>query len=67
MLTLRYLCSHSYADGKCCLSLIGTWPGAPDEQWKPTSTLLQVLISIQVRFCSSVIFLERVADARCSR
>jgi ubiquitin-protein ligase len=34
-----------YADGKVCLSLLGTWSGEP---WKPEqSTLLQVLISIQ--------------------
>ncbi|KAL6150952.1 hypothetical protein ACJQWK_10911 [Exserohilum turcicum] len=34
-----------YADGKVCLSLLGTWTGEP---WKPgESTLLQVLISIQ--------------------
>ncbi|KAI4956005.1 hypothetical protein J4E91_000215 [Alternaria rosae] len=34
-----------YADGKVCLSLLGTWSGEP---WNPgESTLLQVLISIQ--------------------
>lgn len=34
-----------YADGKVCLSLLGTWPGQP---WDPSqSTLLQVLVSIQ--------------------
>jgi hypothetical protein len=28
--------------------LLGTWPGAPEEQWQPwKSTLLQVSISIQ--------------------
>ncbi|GMI08200.1 hypothetical protein TrRE_jg9483, partial [Triparma retinervis] len=33
-----------YADGKVCLSLLGTWSGEP---WSPsTSTLLQVLVSI---------------------
>ncbi|KAL0063045.1 hypothetical protein AAF712_010069 [Marasmius tenuissimus] len=37
-----------YNCGKVCLSLLGTWPGSADEQWKPRkSTLLQVLISIQ--------------------
>ena len=31
-----------------CLSLLGTWPGRPEEQWQPNqSTLLSVLISIQ--------------------
>ena len=34
-----------YADGKVCLSLLGTWPGP---KWKPgVSSLSQVLISIQ--------------------
>lgn len=34
-----------YADGKVCLSLLGTWAGPG---WKPgESTLLQVLVSIQ--------------------
>lgn len=40
-----------YENGKVCLSLLGTWSG---EQWdKRTSTLLQVLLSIQ-----SLIFVE---------
>lgn len=35
-------------EGKTCLSLIGTWPGRPEEQWNAhTSTLLQVFVSIQ--------------------
>ena len=34
-----------YADGKVCLSLLGTWQGEP---WKPgESTLLQVVVSLQ--------------------
>ncbi|RDX42971.1 hypothetical protein OH76DRAFT_1410606 [Lentinus brumalis] len=36
-----------YNCGKVCLSLLGTWPGRPEEQWSPKSTLLQVLVSIQ--------------------
>ncbi|KAJ3814448.1 hypothetical protein F5876DRAFT_32959 [Lentinula aff. lateritia] len=37
-----------YESGKVCLSLLGTWPGSPEEQWLPyKSTLLQVLVSIQ--------------------
>jgi ubiquitin-protein ligase len=37
-----------YSSGKVCLSLLGTWPGRPEEQWQPRkSTLLQVLVSIQ--------------------
>jgi len=37
-----------YNCGKVCLSLLGTWSGAESENWnKDTSTLLQVLVSIQ--------------------
>eukprot|EP01118_Nematostelium_gracile_P005464 TRINITY_DN1731_c0_g1_i1.p1 TRINITY_DN1731_c0_g1~~TRINITY_DN1731_c0_g1_i1.p1 ORF type:complete len:632 (-),score=167.22 TRINITY_DN1731_c0_g1_i1:3320-5104(-) len=37
-----------YNCGKVCLSLLGTWSGAEGENWnKDTSTVLQVLISIQ--------------------
>ncbi|KAL4945465.1 hypothetical protein BDV06DRAFT_219299 [Aspergillus oleicola] len=37
-----------YADGRICLSLLGTWPTqSPDEMWLPgKSTLLQILVSI---------------------
>jgi ubiquitin-protein ligase len=37
-----------YDNGKVCLSILGTWSGTKSEMWNPeTSTLLQVLISIQ--------------------
>ncbi|KAJ9590397.1 hypothetical protein L9F63_016558, partial [Diploptera punctata] len=36
-----------YSCGTVCLSLLGTWKGLQGEQWHETSTLLQVLISIQ--------------------
>eukprot|EP00048_Salpingoeca_helianthica_P010143 m.145015 g.145015 ORF g.145015 m.145015 type:complete len:4380 (-) comp15021_c0_seq2:110-13249(-) len=36
-----------YANGKVCLSLLGTWRGAATESWSTSSTLLQVFISIQ--------------------
>ncbi|XP_077981781.1 uncharacterized protein LOC144436793 [Glandiceps talaboti] len=36
-----------YNSGKVCLSLLGTWEGRGGEQWNETSTVLQVLISIQ--------------------
>lgn len=37
-----------YNCGKVCLSLLGTWEGQEGEQWNDkTSTLLQVLVSIQ--------------------
>ncbi|EKM61580.1 uncharacterized protein PHACADRAFT_204748 [Phanerochaete carnosa HHB-10118-sp] len=36
-----------YNCGKVCLSLLGTWPGRPEEQWSSKSTLLQILVSIQ--------------------
>lgn len=37
-----------YANGKVCLSILGTWSGQAGESWNPkTSTFLQVLVSIQ--------------------
>jgi len=37
-----------YNCGKVCLSLLGTWEGGTNEKWnEKTSTLLQVLVSIQ--------------------
>ena len=37
-----------YNCGKVCLSLLGTWQGDQGESWHPkTSTLLQVLMSVQ--------------------
>jgi len=37
-----------YNCGKVCLSLLGTWSGAEGENWnRETSTLLQVLVSVQ--------------------
>ncbi|XP_074643918.1 uncharacterized protein LOC141900782 [Tubulanus polymorphus] len=37
-----------YNNGKVCLSLLGTWEGSAGEKWDHrTSTLLQVLVSIQ--------------------
>ena len=37
-----------YADGKVCLSLLGTWHSTEAEKWQPeSSTLWQVLVSIQ--------------------
>lgn len=43
-----------------CLSLIGTWPGSPEEQWQPyKSTIMQILISIQsMLLCSRPYFNE---------
>jgi ubiquitin-protein ligase len=43
-----------YTDGKVCLSLLGTWEGAASEKWNESSTILQLLISIQ-----SLIFIEQ--------
>ena len=43
-----------YSSGKVCLSLLGTWAGGAGESWSPqTSSLLQVLVSIQ-----SLIFVD---------
>lgn len=36
-----------YEDGKVCVSLLGTWPGKGSEMWSASSTLLQVIVSIQ--------------------
>ncbi|KAL8223680.1 hypothetical protein R6Q57_019155 [Mikania cordata] len=37
-----------YECGKVCLSLLNTWTGGHEERWLPnTSTMLQVLVSIQ--------------------
>jgi ubiquitin-protein ligase len=50
-----------YENGKVCLSLLGTWTGAEGETWnKDTSTLLQVLVSIQ-----SLIFVPQVWPTPC--
>ena len=44
-----------YNTGKVCLSLLGTWRGgARSEEWSPSSTMLQVLVSIQ-----ALIFVEK--------
>jgi baculoviral IAP repeat-containing protein 6 len=44
-----------YANGKVCLSLLGTWSGDQNEKWNSkTSSFLQVLVSIQ-----SLIFVEQ--------
>jgi len=44
-----------YACGKVCLSLLGTWSGNEGEKWNSkTSTLLQILVSIQ-----SLIFTDK--------
>ncbi|XP_033096712.1 probable ubiquitin-conjugating enzyme protein 17, partial [Anneissia japonica] len=36
-----------YSSGRVCLSLLGTWEGFSGEQWNETSTILQILVSIQ--------------------
>ncbi|XP_017031563.1 (E3-independent) E2 ubiquitin-conjugating enzyme [Drosophila kikkawai] len=36
-----------YEEGKVCVSLLGTWSGRDTEVWSPSSTMLQVLVSIQ--------------------
>lgn len=43
-----------YNNGKVCLSLIGTWPGRPEEVWDPdTSNLLAVALSVQALIFTS--------------
>ncbi len=43
------MCRCRYADGKVCLSLLGTWHGGGEsEKWSPaTSNLFQLLLSVQ--------------------
>lgn len=36
-----------YVEGKVCVSLLGTWMGKGTEVWGPSSTLLQLIVSIQ--------------------
>ncbi|KAI9183946.1 hypothetical protein H9P43_002998 [Blastocladiella emersonii ATCC 22665] len=36
-----------YGNGKVCLSILGTWPGQPSENWNSAHGILSVLISIQ--------------------
>jgi ubiquitin-protein ligase len=37
-----------YADGKVCLSILGTWQGSESEKWnEKTSSFFQILMSIQ--------------------
>lgn len=46
-----------YANGKVCLSLLGTWSGRGGENWNPKlSTFLQVLLSIQSLIMSGDIY-----------
>lgn len=36
-----------YVEGKVCVSLLGTWVGKGSEVWGPSSSLLQLIVSIQ--------------------
>lgn len=36
-----------YEEGKVCLSLLNTWTGRGNEVWNPSSSILQVLVSLQ--------------------
>ena len=60
--------ANLYADGKVCLSLLGTWHGTDKtEKWQPgTSTVAQVLLSIATQIlCAEPYFNEPgYADAR---
>ena len=49
MVVLTRFNPNLYADGKVCLSLLGTWHGGDSsEKWNAThSNLLQVVVSIQ--------------------
>jgi ubiquitin-conjugating enzyme E2 Z len=36
-----------YADGKVCLSILGTWRGESGEQWSSVQNCQSVMVSIQ--------------------
>ena len=42
-----------YANGKVCLSILGTWTGESGEQWSSAQGIESVLISIQSLMCAS--------------
>ncbi|QQP52860.1 Putative LOC100748178 [Caligus rogercresseyi] len=44
---LRHASISASAEGKVCVSLLGTWSGKGTETWTPNSNLLQLLLSIQ--------------------
>lgn len=44
-----------YVEGKVCVSLLGTWMGRGTEVWGPNSTLLQLIVSIQVRHITAFV------------
>lgn len=46
-----------YAQGKVCLSLLGTWSGSTNEMWDPKlSTILQLVMSIQAIIMSNEVY-----------
>ncbi|KAJ5801805.1 uncharacterized protein N7518_003873 [Penicillium psychrosexuale] len=47
-----------YANGKVCLSILGTWHGSRGEQWSPAQGLESVLLSIQSLLSSNPYTLE---------
>ena len=47
-----------YPEGKVCVSLLGTWIGRGTEAWGPQSSLLQLIVSIQVKCGSFLSYLE---------
>ncbi|KAK6330454.1 hypothetical protein TWF696_003345 [Orbilia brochopaga] len=61
-----------YPNGRVCLSILGTWAGAASEKWQAgTSTILQILVSIQALvLCSDPYYNEpgletRLDDRNC--
>jgi ubiquitin-protein ligase len=55
-----------YANGKVCLSLLGTWSGDVGESWNPElSTFLQVIISIQALILVENPFFNEPGYERC--
>ena len=44
-----------YADGKVCLSLLGTWHGSEDEKWHPDSSTLWQVCRFRLLDCESTV------------
>jgi ubiquitin-protein ligase len=55
-----YFGPNLYSDGTVCLSLLGTWSGSPEETWSKSSSLLQLVLSIQCMLlgCDEPYYLE---------
>ena len=63
--TERQASPNLYADGKVCLSLLGTWEAQEEgEGWQATSTLLQVVTSLQGLVLCDLPYFQEAGYAR---